>query len=226
MQYNFMDLVSIKDAANYLNISLSNIHYLIKTNKLSIIIYKNIKYTTMQWIEEYRNKYCNINKLLTFIEAYQYLNISHNTLERIIKRNEVSVTIIDKQRYFKLNELTKLKNNREISSDLLDINQAAKYLNLSTYTVNKYAKQHRIKYLLQGVQKHYYFKKEYLDEYLKECEIVNNLLTLDQAAVYLNTSKSSLQRWKKAGKLIPIKKFSKPYYSKQQLDEFKYNKFI
>ena len=217
------DLINIKNSAKYLNISESKAHYLMKTNKLKYIILKRKYYTKLQWLEEYKNQYCNVNRLLTFIEAYQYLNISHNTLEKIIRKNELSVTIIDKKRYFKLDELKKLKDKREISLDLLDINQAAQYLNLPTYTVNKYAKQNKIKYILKGVSKHYYFKKEYLDEYLEQCRLSNNLFTLDQTVEYLNTSKSSLQRWEETRKLVPIKIHSKPYYSKQQLDEFKYN---
>ncbi|MBS9773788.1 MAG: helix-turn-helix domain-containing protein [Tenacibaculum sp.] len=49
----------------------------------------------------------------------------------------------------------------------------------------------------------------------------NKLLTIDEVCVILRKSRSTLNRWKNEGLLVPIKKIGvSPMYSQNQIDEF------
>ena len=190
-----------------------------KTNKLAFIRYKNLIYISIDQLNEYKQNYLVDNTMLSFNDALQYLQVSHNTLEKAIRSQRITCQFIDKKRYFLKSDLDNIKENTD---DLLTAKQAGEYLSMADYTVNKYAKQGKIKYVLKGVQPKFYYRKEDLDEYKRQTqEQFNNLYTIDQVIQYLNISRSSLHRLNKSNVLVPNKYIDKkPYYEKVQLDNY------
>ena len=217
---------TVTEAAKKLSLNKSIIDYAIHTSKIKCITFNNIRYITLQQLNEYQEKYLNIDNYLSFLKAVKYLNISNNTLEIAIRQNKITPIFINNKRYFSLNDLNMIKNLWNKNEDLFTTQQAAKYLHLSRNTVRQYSKQGKIKFI-RGIQDKFFYNKADLDEYLlsqkQEQNTLEQLYNLNQTCEYLHTSRSSLQRWKVSGKLVPMIINHIPYYTKVQLDKFHNN---
>lgn len=107
-ELNRLCLYTAAEAAEFLNITKSKLYYLLQTGKLKNIKTRDNTYIALSELEHYKHKN-DINDLLTFNDALQYLKVSHNTLEKRLKQAGVVSHIINNKRFFHKEDIEHLK---------------------------------------------------------------------------------------------------------------------
>ena len=131
--------------------------------------------------------------------------------------------MIDNGKLISKSQLNQYKQEH-LDECYLNSKQAAEYINVTIDTLRDYVIKKKI-FVDIKIDNFSFFSKEQLDKYKKQyqinSEVINNALTRNQAAEYLNVTTCMLDKWKKLGILVPKQISKRNYYSQDMLDKFK-----
>ena len=210
--------LSAEEAAHFLHIATGTLltwHTKFKKIAPEIVLNDSNKYYTQKQLIEFIQTHNDIYFTISTIS--EKTNISIELLQQILEEANIKddeyIYIDNKQYLF----VTRVEQVLLQSKLIYQLDNAAKYVNLSRATLQRY---HEINQFIPDYQfnEYRFYSKKQLDELKEKHEYIDSLFTRIQAAEYLNISLATLDRKKQDGSLIPIE--NNIFYSREQLDQY------